>query len=390
MKECIVAQPQKAATSTFTPVRGGVLQRKCAWSQHTTAGGECAECRAKRLGLQRRTSNQAESITAPPIVHEVLRSPGQPLDATTRTFMESRFGHDFSQVRVHTDARAADAALAVYARAFTLDSDIVFGNGEHAPSKASGRRLLAHELTHVVQQRGMSNIGSHEGLQVSTPDQAQEREARDFSEAYVNTSYPVVQPVSRGRTTRAVIQRDVFDAAVEGVWSAAGISPFAPLDMIFDGVVVSNIAVAAAISIPPDWKFKVLQYSRTNILDGVMLLPALARFPDFHRGSWIMNLQPAAAAMTLDRNIFVSGLLSLSTFVHELVHVTQYGILGEILFLVSYFGASAAEIARRWLMRQPLNPMRSSPHEAQAYALAARFDRWHTTTYGVSASSLRV
>ena len=83
-----------------------------------------------------------------------IRGAGQPLPESTRTFMESRFGHDFSQVRVHTDAGAAETARAVSARAFTLGHDIVFGSGAYTPSTSEGKRLLAHELTHVVQQGG--------------------------------------------------------------------------------------------------------------------------------------------------------------------------------------------------------------------------------------------
>ncbi|MDB5033588.1 MAG: LysM repeat-containing protein [Chlorobi bacterium] len=101
--------------------------------------------------------------TAPPAVHDALRSSSQPLDSSTRKFMESRFGHDFSGVRVHTDAGAADAASAVNARAFTVAGSIVFGNGEYAPQTGGGRKLLAHELTHVVQQRsGSTGSAQHE------------------------------------------------------------------------------------------------------------------------------------------------------------------------------------------------------------------------------------
>jgi hypothetical protein len=89
---------------------------------------------------------------APPIVHGVLRSAGEQLAPEVRDFMEPRFGQDFSAVRVHTNGRAADAAAAVDARAFTVGRDIVFGAGEYAPHSHAGRRLLAHELTHVVQQ----------------------------------------------------------------------------------------------------------------------------------------------------------------------------------------------------------------------------------------------
>lgn len=88
----------------------------------------------------------------PPIVHEVLRSSGQPLDTQTRAFMEPRFGYDFSNVRVHTDEKAAKAAEAVNARAYTVGRDVVFGAGGYRPRTMAGKRLLAHELTHVIQQ----------------------------------------------------------------------------------------------------------------------------------------------------------------------------------------------------------------------------------------------
>jgi cell wall-associated NlpC family hydrolase len=82
-----------------------------------------------------------------------LRSPGQPLDPATRAFMESRFGHDFGQVRLHTDARSAGLAWDLRARAYTIGTDIAFGTGQYAPETSEGRHLLAHELAHVVQQR---------------------------------------------------------------------------------------------------------------------------------------------------------------------------------------------------------------------------------------------
>lgn len=83
----------------------------------------------------------------------LLNRGGRPLPGSACGFFEPRFGHDFSQVRVHTDAKAARLAEAVSARAFTLGRDIVFGTGQYAPDTFSGRRLLAHELTHVIQQQ---------------------------------------------------------------------------------------------------------------------------------------------------------------------------------------------------------------------------------------------
>jgi len=105
--------------------------------------------------IQRRVSEGAGRLTeALPLVHEVLRSPGQPLDPSTRDFMESRFGCDFRNVRVHSNARAAESARAVNARAYAIGSNIAFDRGGYSPHSVAGRRLLAHELTHVIQQSG--------------------------------------------------------------------------------------------------------------------------------------------------------------------------------------------------------------------------------------------
>ena len=101
--------------------------------------------------IQRKSTGEAQGQPAPPIVQEVLRSPGQPLDAPVRRFMEPRFGHDFSRVRVHTDREAARSAQAIGARAYTVGQQIVFGPEQYDMATGDGRRLLAHELTHILQ-----------------------------------------------------------------------------------------------------------------------------------------------------------------------------------------------------------------------------------------------
>jgi hypothetical protein len=94
------------------------------------------------------------SGAASPLVRDGLAAPGLPLDEGTRTFFETRFSCDLSEVRVHADERAARSAAAADAQAFTVGGDVVFAAGRYAPHTAEGRRLLAHELAHVVQQRG--------------------------------------------------------------------------------------------------------------------------------------------------------------------------------------------------------------------------------------------
>lgn len=142
-----------ASVANLTGRAAGCLQRKC------DCGGTCDDCKIKDEDAQHAKVQMKATwpaitggFEAPPIVHEVLRSPGRPLDAVARAFMEPRFGHDFSKVRVHTDATAAESARAVGARAYTVGSNVVFGAGEFAPGSRRGQRLLGHELTHVVQQ----------------------------------------------------------------------------------------------------------------------------------------------------------------------------------------------------------------------------------------------
>ena len=104
--------------------------------------------------VQRSSAGLSTSIEpqAPPIVDQVLGRSGQALDSDARHFFERRFERDFSNVRVHADAEAAASARAVDAHAYTVGNHLVFGASRYAPDTASGRRLLAHELTHVVQQ----------------------------------------------------------------------------------------------------------------------------------------------------------------------------------------------------------------------------------------------
>jgi len=134
------------------------------------------ESLAARPRLRRAAIEAPPVAAAPPIVHEALRSPGQPLDAATRATLEPRLGHDFSHVRVHTDAQAAASARSVNALAYTVGRDVVFDAGQYAPSTPHGQRLLAHELTHVAQQ-GAVDARAHRGLALGDTNDPAEREA---------------------------------------------------------------------------------------------------------------------------------------------------------------------------------------------------------------------
>ena len=127
----------------------------------TDSDGPCSDCPDTGpveavVQTKRGVPDAVGGMPAPPIVHEALRAPGQPLDAGTRGFMESRFGRDFSQVRVHTNTRASESARAINSVAYTVGRDIVFDPAEYPPPSAKGKSLLAHELTHVIQQNGTS------------------------------------------------------------------------------------------------------------------------------------------------------------------------------------------------------------------------------------------
>src|SRR4051794_29177548 len=158
----------------------GLLQRKCAaCGSHKPAAASCAACDKEDRRLQRRSnSSGSEGLRdggqAPPIVHEVLRSPGQPLGESARAFFEPRFGHDFSAVRVHTDAKAAASARAVEAEAYTVGNRIVFGAGRSSSARHDG--LLAHELAHVAQ--AAQRLGAvSEDIEVSPSNGAAEGDA---------------------------------------------------------------------------------------------------------------------------------------------------------------------------------------------------------------------
>lgn len=130
------------------------VRRKCAACE---AGKPCSACKEeeeKKGLIQRSLESAAEPIAtnAPASVEQVLRSPGQPLSRSTRAFFEPRLGADLSGVRVRTDAAAAASARDVNAAAYTVGQDLVFGSGRYAPDTPAGLHLLAHELTHVVQQ----------------------------------------------------------------------------------------------------------------------------------------------------------------------------------------------------------------------------------------------
>lgn len=196
----MMAMPERAASASAKLSGRALLQRKCACGSPALAlAGECAECKSKQrlqaklsIGASNdpleqeadRVANQVlamttpaavggtalhiqrvagtvggQTDTAPDSVDRVLAAAGRPLDTELRARLEPRFGHDFSRVRVHTDAEAARSAQEIGARAYTAGEHVAFAAGEYSPGTGEGSRLLAHELAHVVQQSGSSAWG---------------------------------------------------------------------------------------------------------------------------------------------------------------------------------------------------------------------------------------
>ncbi|HUH98339.1 MAG TPA: DUF4157 domain-containing protein [Anaerolineales bacterium] len=145
------------------------------YARHKSA---CAICAGdEHRHLQRKTAEGGnEPARIPALVQDVLTTPGKPLDAAVRNYFEPRFGQDFSRVRVHTDERAGQSAPQVRALAYTVGNDMVFGRGQFAPETDPGRKLMAHELAHVVQQASTSAGLQTAGLNGSAYDRL-EREA---------------------------------------------------------------------------------------------------------------------------------------------------------------------------------------------------------------------
>lgn len=161
------------------PTRAPVL-RRCACGGKANGDGECDQCRRKRL--QRSAASSAPAV-APRAVHDALRSPGRPLDPHTRAEMEPRFGASFAGVRIHAEERAAASAAAVGAQAYTVGRDLVFAAGKYAPRSPEGRRLIAHELAHVVQQSASADGAVQPSLEVGPADAPEEREADAAADA---------------------------------------------------------------------------------------------------------------------------------------------------------------------------------------------------------------
>ena len=148
---------------------------------------------------------------------------------------------------------------------------------------------------------------------------------------------------------------------------------------VFTQAVERSRATSTPLSVPPEFHNQLVDFASESLEEDLVLLKALDRVPNFHTGGAILELQPDASAMTLDRDVFVRGTLDAATYVHEMVHVAQYGKLGPLRFLELYFGETGGRLALHLLYDLPFDPFRASVLERQAYAIERRFVRWQAT-----------
>jgi hypothetical protein len=215
-----------------------------------------------RLALRRDARHGATgtALAATPVVDEVLRSSGVPLDGRAQRVFGDRFGHDFGHVRVHTDSKAGESARAMRARAYTVGSHVVFGAGRYQPGTERGHRLLLHELAHVVQQRGAVAPGGP--LEVEATDSPAERQARVLA-----TKVACGEPAPDvARVTVARVQRDDVAAEAEAEPATESLGPL-------DSGVADAIGSAAIGSVP----WRLLREMLRGVVQGVRSQPERRR-----------------------------------------------------------------------------------------------------------------
>jgi hypothetical protein len=224
-----------ATKASTLPAPSRLLQRQCACGSTSGLDDQCEGCRPNILALQRLAANGGGPAVAPPIVNDVLNSPGQPLDAATRAFMEPRFGHDFGHVRIHTDGYAAESARTLAAQAYTVGRHVAFAQGRYAPATNSGARLLAHELAHVVQQAG-TPLMTPARLMVDEHEAPFERDA-DAAAAAVIAGCP---PRISRRAGGIQLQRHKDDAVAYTGGQSGSLFVIKAGSLIFTGPAVSG------------------------------------------------------------------------------------------------------------------------------------------------------
>jgi hypothetical protein len=278
-----------------------VLQLKCA-----KCNGDGKKILQAKESLGQVPVNRDRDV--PPIVDEVLRSPGQPLDSYTRAFMEPRFGYDFSGVRMHTDAKAAKAAQAVNALAFTVGRNVVLGVREYAPDTAEGKRLLTHELTHVIQQSQgqtpntpvkdaikMSDVGGSQGWEIGAlAQQVTIGQLAGLMEAREPTNGAWLQRQVHGTPSPVSVRSPAFEELVTQISSLQA-------GLIGRSLTLEEVALVREIF------HNSIDYSR------VRLIP-----------TGVLEYRTVANFIRVPENFTISDEYMAQTLVHEMTHVWQY------------------------------------------------------------------
>lgn len=273
---------------------------------------------------RRRAATQAEPSGVPPIVRGVLRASGQPLDPDTRAFMEPRFGHDFSGVRVHSDAEAAKSARAVNSLAYTVGSSIVFDKGQYKPHTPAGKRLLAHELTHTIQQDspGRQDISNETNLSIKSDSHLEAQAGRVASESSIvslgnDITSELAPSLQRQRSGSGVTVRSpVFEETVTQAATIAGANAGRPLKQAERDLARSVFGNS-------------LNYGRIRLIPTQML-----------------EYRTVANNILIPKDFTINEAHMSQTFIHELTHVWQYQHQGTSYISISLGRQIGAAVSR--------------------------------------------
>jgi hypothetical protein len=247
----------------------------------------------------RRASAAVTSTEAPPSVHNVLRAPGQALDTSTRSFMESQFGQDFSGVRIHSDAAAAESAQVVQAHAYTLGNNVVFASGKYDPASSEGRRLLAHELTHTIQQQTSCGQKS-----IQRDEDADKKAAEAARVAHLVQEYDTELEKARTSGDWQTVAEKLNGFSPEDIEQRLGQLTPAEVKSMHDGAVANHAAGpnsnAATLSVP-GWS------DGTKWNRGVQSVSQVRRIPvqGLREGNQDQNADKAKTAETAEGRAIV-------------------------------------------------------------------------------------
>ncbi|MEO7052019.1 MAG: DUF4157 domain-containing protein [Rhodanobacter sp.] len=315
---------------------------------------------------ERSNSGYASRPVAPPLVHQVLAASSRPLEPTIRHWMESRSHGDFSQVRVHDDGNANESALQLGAAAYTVGNHLVFGRGQYAPHSTGGQHLIAHELSHFMQDRGRHAQGP---IEVGASGDRQEREAEIGADRLM-TGSPLAagfDPQPAGHEGQRVLRRSLLGGIVGGALGAAGGALIGgllggPIGAVVGGLV--GLVGGALIGDSATTRKRSLTSGEVGYAKSVFHQSIDYSVITVTRDSMISTGAPKTIGNTIhlrsDWGHFVGDSLVLSpvgleTLIHEMGHVWQYQNGGLAYIPMSlwaqfkgWLGAGSRDAAYDW------------------------------------------